>query len=88
MPKSSESAAVSNSVKFYERLLALYPRDHRREYGPAMAQLFHDQCRDAWGEAGRWGLTVLWLRVSVDLAKTSMAEHLRNLKQRKCMFSK
>ena len=88
MPKSSDSTAVAKSAKLYERLLALYPREHRREYGRPMAQLFRDQCRDAWVEAGTWGLTVLWLRVSVDLAKTSMAEHLHNLKRRKCMFSK
>jgi hypothetical protein len=35
------------SEKIYRRLLRAYPKAHRAEYGPAMAQLFRDQCRDA-----------------------------------------
>lgn len=87
MSKYSDRTPVALSRKLYERLLALYPRDYRQEYGAPMAQLFHDQCRDAWREAQAWGLTVLWLRVSIDLVKTSAAERLRNLKQRKSMFN-
>jgi uncharacterized protein involved in exopolysaccharide biosynthesis len=53
-----------------------------------MAQLFRDQCRDAWSEACGWGLAKLWLRVAVDLVKSSTVEHLRNLNQREFMFTK
>jgi capsular polysaccharide biosynthesis protein len=87
MPKSIDSKPVALSRKLYERLLAAYPKNHRREYGAAMTQLFLDQCRDAWAEARGWGLAAFWGRVSVDLIKTSAAEHFRNLKQRKSMFS-
>ena len=53
----------SVSQKFYGRLLLAYPRSHRAEYGAAMAQLFRDQCRDAWNESQNWGLMKLWMRV-------------------------
>ena len=42
-----DSKAVALSVRLFERFLAAYPREYRREYGPAMAQLFRDQCREA-----------------------------------------
>jgi capsular polysaccharide biosynthesis protein len=88
MSKSCEPKLVALSTKIYERLLALYPIEHRQEYGPSMTQLFRDQCRDAWTEAPGWALGLLWLRTSIDLIKTSTLEHLRNLKQRKSMFHK
>jgi len=88
MSKSCDTKPVALSGKVYARLLALYPVEHPQEYGPLMAQLFRDQCRDAWTEARGWGLALLWLRISIDLVKTSTAEHLRNLKQRKSMFNK
>jgi uncharacterized protein involved in exopolysaccharide biosynthesis len=53
-----------------------------------MAQLFHDQCRDAWRESRGWGLTALWLRVLPDLVKTSVLEHISTLKGRKNMLDR
>jgi uncharacterized protein involved in exopolysaccharide biosynthesis len=88
MSKSCEPQLVALSGKIYERLLAVYPMEHRQEYGPSMAQLFRDQCRDAWTEARGWALALLWLRTLIDLVKTSTLEHVRNLKQRKSMFNK
>lgn len=86
MSKNVDDRAVTVSVKIYERLLATYPATFRREYGPAMKQLFRDQCRDAWSEAQGCGLAGLWLRVLPDLAKTSFVEHLSNLNQRESIF--
>ena len=83
-----DSKAVVLSGKLYQRLLAAYPKEHRRDYGPAMAQVFRDQCRDAWGEGRGWGLTVLWLRVVPDLIKTSVLEHISSLKERKTMLER
>jgi capsular polysaccharide biosynthesis protein len=88
MSRSREPRLVALSGRIYARLLALYPREHRREYGAAMSQLFRDQCRDAWTEAGGRGLALLWLRIAVDLLKTLMLEHLQNLKQGKSMLNK
>jgi capsular polysaccharide biosynthesis protein len=86
--RSREARLVALSAKIYERLLALYPTKHRQEYGPLMTQLFCDQSHDAWTGAGAWGLVLLWLRVLLDLARTSMLEHFENLKQRTSMFNK
>ena len=75
-------------MRLFQRLLAAYPKEHRREYGPAMAQLFRDQCRDAWRDGRGWGLTGLWLRVLPDLVKTSVLEHISTLKERKTMLER
>ncbi len=83
-----DSRAIALSGRLFGRLLAAYPKEHRREYGPAMAQLFRDQCRDAWGDGRGWGLTWLWLRVLPDLVKTSVLEHLSTLKERKTMLER
>jgi capsular polysaccharide biosynthesis protein len=53
-----------------------------------MAQLFRDQCRDAWRGGRGWGLTWLWLRVLPDLVKTSVVEHISTLKERKTMLER
>jgi capsular polysaccharide biosynthesis protein len=53
-----------------------------------MAQLFRDQCRDAWRGGRGWGLTWLWLRVLPDLVKTSVLEHISTLKERKTMLER
>jgi capsular polysaccharide biosynthesis protein len=88
MPAPVQSPALAVSQKLYEHLLKAYPQAHRKAYGSAMAQLFRDQCRDAWQEARSWGLIKLWLHVLPDLLKTSIAEHLHNLKGRKPMLEK
>jgi hypothetical protein len=80
--------AVALSGALFQRLLSAYPKQHRCEYGPAMAQLFRDQCRDAWNDARGWGLAWLWLRVLPDLVKTSVLEHLSTLKERKTMLER
>jgi uncharacterized protein involved in exopolysaccharide biosynthesis len=69
-------------------LLAAYPRAHRKEYGGPMAQLFRDQCRDAWKRRRFWGLVWLWLRVLPDLVKTAVWERLTTRRERKYMFRK
>jgi capsular polysaccharide biosynthesis protein len=71
------------SQRVYEQLLAAYPPSHRAQYGAAMRQLFRDQCRDAWKDAGGWGLSLLWLRTVPDLASTSLIERLAALKERR-----
>ena len=76
------------SQKLYKRLLAAYPRSHREAYGGAMAQLFRDQCRDAWAEGRAWGLVTLWLRILPDLMKTSFLERCANFKPGKYMTTK
>jgi uncharacterized protein involved in exopolysaccharide biosynthesis len=76
------------SQNIYARLLRAYPAAHRAEYGAAMAQLFRDQCRDAWRDSGNWGLTRLWFRVLPDWASTSVRERIAALNERKTMNDK
>ena len=76
------------SQRLYQRLLAAYPRAHREAYGPAMAQLFRDQCRDAWTEGRAWGLATLWCRTLPDLLKTSFLERCATLRPGKYMTNK
>jgi capsular polysaccharide biosynthesis protein len=86
MSDNIDGRGVTVSVKIYGRLLAAYPADFRREYGPAMKQLFRDQCRDAWRAGRGWGLAVLWLRVLPDWAKTSVVERFADLREREPIF--
>jgi capsular polysaccharide biosynthesis protein len=83
-----ESKAVALSGTLFQHLLAAYPKAHRREYGQPMAQLFRDQCRDAWRGGRGWGLAWLWLRVLPDLVKTSVLEHISTLKESKTMLAR
>jgi len=76
------------SQTIYGLLLRAYPPRHRAQYGAAMAQLFRDQCRDAWNESQTWGLCKLWLRILPDLACTSILERLAALRERKTMTEK
>jgi capsular polysaccharide biosynthesis protein len=80
--------AIALSGALFQRLLIAYPKAHRRKYGPAMVQLFRDQCRDAWSNGRGWGLTGLWLQVLPDLLKTSVLEHISTLKERKTMLER
>ena len=76
------------SEKIYSQLLRAYPPSHREQYAAAMMQLFRDQCRDAWAEAGNFGLLKLWLRALQDLAGSSIMERLTALKEKKTMNDK
>src|SRR5580698_8245174 len=88
MKMERQGHAFQISQTIYDRLLVAYPQSHRAEYGAAMAQLFRDQCRDAWNESRNWGLVKLWLRVLPDLASTSIMERLAASRKRKTMSEK
>jgi uncharacterized protein involved in exopolysaccharide biosynthesis len=88
MTKNFNNRALAVSQKIYGWLLRAYPPAHRAAYGPAMAQLFRDQGRDAWNESKGWSLFKLWLRVLPDLVSTSIRERLAALNERKTMNDK
>ncbi len=88
MKSASPNRDFPVSQRIYRILLRAYPRAHRREYGGAMAQLFRDQCHDAWNAAGYWGLSKLWLRVVPDWAITSVWEQFAAFNPRKNMIEK
>ncbi|MBN1580676.1 MAG: hypothetical protein JXA89_08220 [Anaerolineae bacterium] len=66
--------AVSDRI--YQTLLIAYPAEHRREYGPLMAQVFRDMCQDVYDKSGALGLISLWPRALIDAALTAATEHL------------
>lgn len=80
----SANRKLALSVRLYRLLLAAYPAEFRQEYGPHMAQVFRDRCRDAQrGQGGRGsvrlaGLARVWMETMLDLARTAPEEHLQN----------
>ena len=48
MLSTGDNRGMRFSQQLYERLLPLYPRAHREEYGPAMAQLPISYSHKAW----------------------------------------
>jgi len=82
---STPPKLVVLSEKIYRKLLLLYPPAHRRDYGGLMAQLFRDQCRDAYREGRSAGLIKLWLRVLPDIGKTSIQEQIAAIKRKPIM---
>ena len=88
MSKNFNNRVLALSQTIFGWLLRAYPPAHRAEYGPAMAQLFRDQGRDAWNEAQGWGMVKLWLRVLPDLASTVHFGTARRIKERKTMNDK
>ena len=60
------------SEKLYRALLYAYPREHRREYGDLMVQLFRDRMRR---DGGGLGILKVWLAVVIDLVTSALKEH-------------
>jgi hypothetical protein len=67
---------IKRSKRLYASLINLYPKKYAAEYGPAMVQVFTDQCRDASRDSRFFGLPGLWVRTLIDLCKTAIREHL------------
>lgn len=62
-------------------MLRLYPESHRHEFGELMAQLFRDQCRDAWKRERHAGLLKLWLRTLPDFGKSCAVEQISQIER-------
>ena len=78
---SATLARILSAVNvIYRATLCVYPAAYRREYGPLMAQLFQDLCRDAVKKNGSLGLMQLGIRTLVDIVTTATVEHLDQLK--------
>ena len=61
----------------------IYPREHRREYGELMVQLFRDRMRYDGG--GLRGL-IIWMQMIFDLAPSAFEEHRRGDDMKKRMW--
>jgi hypothetical protein len=67
---------VRISRYIYARLLNLYPKAHRNEYGPDMLQVFTDECKACFQERKGFKLLPLWLRTLGDLIVNVVKEHI------------
>ena len=79
MPHIPVSDMLLVAERLYRILLFAYPAKHRREYGPLMAQLFRDLCRDSYRQKGFVGLVQFWSYVLTDTAVTATVEHFYTL---------
>jgi hypothetical protein len=69
---------VTFSLRFYSKLLCLYPQAYRIQYEMEMLRAFKNQCREAYQQQGRLGILLLWPRTLVDVGITVVREHLSN----------
>lgn len=65
---------IERSRRVYARLLYLFPREHREEYGTSMLQVFTDQLRAVGRQEDGSGFFVLWLRTLWDLGISAIKE--------------
>lgn len=77
MRKKSAKFCSPVSLKIYGWLLAAYPAEFRREYGPLMAQVFRDRCREEAQGVRRIGALRLWMETLLDLVQTAPKEQLQ-----------
>lgn len=65
------------SQQAFARLLLLYPREYRQEYGFYMAQLFKDCSREAASQGSAAALLELWISTLLDVFKTALEQHMK-----------
>ena len=63
-------------IRIYRLLLVLYPADFRRDYSPAMLQLFRDSLQEAWWRRGLAGMLQVGAHTLLDLAITAPRERV------------
>ena len=62
------------SDRIFRALLLLYSSDFREAYGDEMTRFFNDRLARARETGGELAAARLWLRTSVDVARTAIAE--------------
>jgi len=73
MRANRQERSGKRAVRAYAVLLRLYPRGHRRAYGPLMLQTFCDEVREALATAGSLGIA-FWLEVLADVVRSAWRE--------------
>ena len=79
MPERASNRTASISGRVYEALLVAYPKEFRRVYGPQMAQVFKDLCREE-RRGGAFGITRLWVRTLLDLGASAFVERSKAMR--------
>lgn len=73
MNPQRHDTSETRAKRVYALLLRLYPRGHRRDYGPLMLQTFRDEVRDVLATSGAIGIA-FWLEVLVDVVRSAWSE--------------
>lgn len=73
---ATKPGLITFSITAYRLLLTFYPERFRHEYGPHMAQVFHDCCLRAYHQSGPPGMLSLWALTLFDWFKTVIEEQL------------
>src|ERR1041385_31650 len=71
-------ATTNLSCRIYRILLAAYPAEFRKEYGPSMLQVFRDSHRDALRQRKKFGTFNYWLAILSDLGITASRQHIEH----------
>ena len=82
---ASHAQALILSDRVYRGLLAAYPLEFRRRYGPEMAQVFRTCCHASYRLSGARGVLRLWLPTLWDWAWTATRERFSSLFRRSMM---
>ncbi len=77
-----QSRVLTISDRAYHILLAAYPAEFRRRYGPEMAQVFRTCCRASYVSSGVRGVLRLWLLTVWDWATSAAGEQFSCLLRR------
>lgn len=73
--------ATNISCRIYRILLAAYPADFRREYGPSMLQVFRDSASDATTREGKFTRAKFWFAILGDLVVSASRQHIENVRE-------
>lgn len=79
------SETTNLSCRIYRLLLAAYPAEFRREYGPSMVQVFRDSSRDAALRQRKLATASFWKTILCDLAISASKQHIENFAQENAM---
>ena len=64
------------SERVYRVLLLAYPKEHRREYGDLMVQLFRDRMRF---DGNGFRALIIWVQMISDLVRAAFKEHKKGV---------
>jgi hypothetical protein len=87
VPPALRSHALFISDRVYRLLLAVYPAEFWRRYGPEMAQVFRTSCRASYLASGAGGVARLWLPTLWDWAWSAAGEWFSSLFRRSKMYN-
>lgn len=80
--KAPVEPSLAEASRFYSRIIRLYPKEHRRQFGAQMRLTFEDSYRHAAGSGGRVPAG-FWVAVIWDEARSIVREHVAGDERRR-----